>query len=181
LLVTRTSTGYPSLPPLSQNQTRTTAADTKQVSDVTWIDEKPYNGKTGEGAIGVEFATTAVSSTGFGGTIASAEEEARTYSGNPELQWNEGYYRGYYELHVRRSEVHAEFFGCPTIATRNNWELPLANFTVKAGDNHLQRPVAGGTVEAGYLARGDVVHSNVTVDTETGEWTVIGFDQMFIE
>lgn len=82
-----------------------------QVSDVAWIDEKPYDGSTGEGAIGVEFATTAVTSEGFGGTIASAEEEAASYSGNPELQWNEGYYRGYYELQVRQNEVLAKFFG----------------------------------------------------------------------
>lgn len=169
-----------------------------QVSDVAWIDEKPYDGSTGEGAIGVEFATTAVTSEGFGGTIASAEEEAASYSGNPELQWNEGYYRGYYELQVRQNEVLAKFFGkdvppieyhssyltrrlgCPTVATRNNWEIPLANFTVKAGDNHLARPIAGGQVEAGYIQTGEVLHSNLTVDTETGEWKVIGFDQMFL-
>lgn len=67
------------------------------------------------------------------------------------------------------------------MSTRNNWEIPLANFTVNAGDNHLARPVAGGEVEAGYIQFGHAKHSNLTVDTKTGEWEVIGFDQMFIE
>lgn len=66
------------------------------------------------------------------------------------------------------------------MAIRNNWEIPLANFTVKAGDNHISRPIAGGQVEAGYIQTGDVKHTNLTVDTKTGEWKEIGFDKMFI-
>ena len=69
--------------------------------------------------------------------------------------------------------------GCPTVATRNAWELPLANFTVKHGDNHLSRPVAG-VVEAGYIQNGKVHHTNVTLNTETGEWKEIGFERMYI-
>lgn len=83
----------------------------QQVSDIAWIGEKPYDGTTGQGAIGVEFATTAVSSTGFDGPIASAEKEAASYSENPELLWAEGYYRGYFELIVQKNEVRAEYFG----------------------------------------------------------------------
>ena len=66
------------------------------------------------------------------------------------------------------------------MATRNAWELPLANFTIKHGDNHLSRPVAGGVVEAGYLQNGKVQHTNVTLNTETGEWKEIGFERMYI-
>ncbi|KAB8072439.1 PhoD-like phosphatase-domain-containing protein [Aspergillus leporis] len=151
------------------------------VSDVAWIGEKGYDGSTGAGAIGVEFAGTAVSSSGFGGTISSAEANAATYAGNEALQWNEGYYRGYFELRLRQDEVEAKYFGCPTVATRNSWEIPLANFTVKHGDHHLARPIAGGQVEAGFMHNGELKHSNLTLNTETGEWQVIGFDQMFVK
>lgn len=70
--------------------------------------------------------------------------------------------------------------GCPTVATRNSWDIPLANFTVQAGDNHLSRPVGGGQVESGYLQGGEVKNTNLTLNTDTGNWEVIGFDQMFI-
>ncbi|KDE86039.1 phosphodiesterase/alkaline phosphatase D [Aspergillus oryzae 100-8] len=151
------------------------------VSDIAWIGEKPYDGNTGVGAIGVEFAGTAVSSSGFGGTINSAEQTAASYARNEDLQWNEGYYRGYFELRMRQDKVEAKYFGCPTVATRNSWEIPLANFTVKHDDNHLSRPIAGGQVEAGFVHQGEVKHSNLTLNTETGEWQVIGFDQMFVK
>lgn len=42
------------------------------------------------------------------------------------------------------------------------------------------RPVAGGEVEAGFIQEGNVKHSNLTLNTETGEWKVVGFDKMFI-
>lgn len=71
--------------------------------------------------------------------------------------------------------------GSPTVATRNSWDLPLANFTVDHGDNHLARPVADGRVESGALKEGEVRHSNLTMDTETGEWEVVGFDTMYLE
>lgn len=66
------------------------------------------------------------------------------------------------------------------MATRNAWEIPLANFTVKHGDNHLSRPIAGGVVEAGYIQNGKVHHTNVTLNTDTGEWKEIGFERMYI-
>ncbi|CEL02056.1 hypothetical protein ASPCAL01631 [Aspergillus calidoustus] len=152
------------------------------VSDMIWEGTKDYNEQTGAGAVGVEFAGTAVSSGGFSGdSLAAAEETANTYSVNPELKWVEGFYRGYFELHLRQDEAEARYFGCPTVATRNSWELPLANWTVKHSESHLQRPLAGGEVEAGYLQVGELRHSNVSLNTETGEWKVVGFDQMFIQ
>ncbi|KAF9887923.1 hypothetical protein FE257_009445 [Aspergillus nanangensis] len=150
------------------------------VSDLAWIGQHEYDAKTGAGSVGVEFAGTAVSSSGFGGTISSAEAEAASYKENKELIWTEGYYRGYFELHLRQNEAEAKYFGCPTVATRNAWEIPLANFTVKHGDSHLSRPVAGGKVESGFIQEGDLKHSNLTYNTETHEWKVVGFDQMFI-
>jgi alkaline phosphatase D len=70
--------------------------------------------------------------------------------------------------------------GSPTVSNRNAWELPLANFTVLAGQNKLVRPVAGGKVEAGSTRGGTTAGTNLTLNTETGKWEVIGFDTMYI-
>jgi alkaline phosphatase D len=70
--------------------------------------------------------------------------------------------------------------GSPSVATRNPFEISLANFTVKAGANHLQRSVAGGRVESGALQKGATVPSNLTLNTATGTWNVTGFEKMFI-
>jgi alkaline phosphatase D len=171
------------------------------VSDLVWLDETPYNQVTGEGAIGVEFAGTAVSSTGYGSgrSIAnSSDRSAALVRDNRELQWTEGYYRGYYELYISPEELTARYYGMlfflllgtfwkadlgvgsPSVATRNPFEVSLANFTVKAGANHLQRNVAGGSVESGALQRGNTVPTNLTLNTQTGTWNVTGFSQMFI-
>ncbi|KAL2819574.1 PhoD-like phosphatase-domain-containing protein [Aspergillus cavernicola] len=152
------------------------------VSDMIWEGTKEYNNITGAGSVGVEFAGTAVSSSGFSkNSLAEAEETANTYDVNPELKWVEGYYRGYFELHLRQDEAEARYFGCPTVSTRNSWELPLANWTVKHSDSHLQRPLANGAVEAGFIQEGALKHSNVSLNTETGEWKVVSYDHMFIE
>ena len=146
------------------------------VSDLVWYGEKPYNSSTGEGAIGVEFAGTAVTSPcPYGANISLAT--ANNYSGiiqraNDELQWQDLYYRGYYELHISGEAVSANFFGLPTVVQRNGWEIPLANFTVRSGANRLQRPVAGGVVESGSLKGGRTVQTNGTVDTVDGRWFV---------
>ena len=64
----------------------------------------------------------------------------------------------------------------PTVVTRNGWEIPIANFTVGAGENKLQRPVAGGVVESGSLKFGKVVQNNITLDTNNGTWFVSDAD-----
>ncbi|KAJ4378041.1 hypothetical protein N0V83_000871 [Neocucurbitaria cava] len=153
------------------------------VSDLVWLDETPYDQVTGAGAIGVEFAGTAVSSSGYGAgrSIAnSSDKSAGLVRDNRELQWAEGYYRGYYELHISPDELNARYYGSPSVATRNPFEVSLANFTVKAGANHLQRNVANGRVESGALQRGQTVPTNLTLNTQTGTWNVTGFNQMFI-
>jgi alkaline phosphatase D len=82
------------------------------VSDLVWLDEKPYDQVTGEGSIGVEFAGTAVSSSGGSGPISTNNRRsAGLVSDNPELQWNELYYRGYYELNISPQAIHASYFG----------------------------------------------------------------------
>lgn len=58
----------------------------------------------------------------------------------------------------------------------------MANFTVMAGENRLQRPVGGGKVESGALKGGEVVSTNLTMDTSGMEpgWIERGYDNMFI-
>ncbi|KAF7525336.1 hypothetical protein G7054_g11123 [Neopestalotiopsis clavispora] len=165
------------------NNTVFLAGDSHQnwVSDLVWLDEKPYNSETGDGAIGVEFAGTAISSRGQSGPIAAARQESRNRVGNNTvLQWQEGYYRGYFLLKVKPDVLEAQFYGSPSVASRNGWDLPLANFTVHAGANRLARPVAGGYVEAGALRGGTTRPTNVTLNTETGKWDVIGFAEMHL-
>ncbi|CAO2647598.1 Nn.00g085200.m01.CDS01 [Neocucurbitaria sp. VM-36] len=153
------------------------------VSDLVWLDETPYDQVTGVGAIGVEFAGTAVSSSGYGAGLSIANSSGKSAGlvrDNRELQWAEGYYRGYYELHISPDELIVRYYGSPSVATRNPFEVSLANFTVKAGANHLQRNVANGSVESGALQRGKTVPTNLTLNTQTGTWNVTGFNQMFI-
>ncbi|KAK7574974.1 hypothetical protein V3481_016939 [Fusarium oxysporum f. sp. vasinfectum] len=154
------------------------------VSDLAWLGTKKYNPKTGEGAIGAEFAGTAVSSWGTSG-LKTIEPDAgklsrKAIAENKELFWQEGYYRGYFHLSVAPKKVSAQFFGSPSIATHNAWEIPLANFTVFAGDNHIHRPKDGVQAESGALKSGEIKHTNLTLNTETGVWKVQGFDKMYL-
>ena len=167
------------------------------VSDLVWLDAAsaasgpndmalnvpPYDNTTGAGSIGVEFAGTAVSSPSPYGqniTLANANNISRILvADNDELQWQEAYYRGYFELHVTKDSVNASYFGLPTIVNRNPFEIPLANFSVASGANQLMRPVAGGSAENGALAVGSVVMTNATNDTSVpgGRWFVSYDDQ----
>jgi alkaline phosphatase D len=154
---------------------------TSRVSDLVWLDEADYDPKTGANSVGVEFGGTAVSSSGFGGTIASATKQSSTLvRDNMELQWQEGYYRGYFELQISPEQITANYFGCPTVASQNPYEISLANFTVKAGDNRLARPVAGGVVQSGVLQSGKATFSNLTYDTSSGKYLYTNFSQMVI-
>jgi alkaline phosphatase D len=146
------------------------------VSDLAWLGEKSYDPVTGAGSIGVEFAGTAVSSPCPAGQNVS---QALALAGatwltaaNPELQWQELYYRGYFEISIGYDSVNASFFGLPTYATRNGYEISLANFTVVSGENKLHRTVAGGQVEFGSLKGGKTVQTNVTHDTTANTWFV---------
>ncbi|KAF2431347.1 phosphodiesterase/alkaline phosphatase D precursor [Tothia fuscella] len=146
------------------------------VTDLVWNDNKPYDPKTGSGSIGVEFAGSAVTSPcPYGANITQATADNYTsilVAQNPELQWNDLYYRGYYELHISPEKVDAKYFGMPTVRTRNPYEISLANFTVKSGENRLSRPVAGGRVESGTLKGGSTRHTNITHDTANNTWLI---------
>lgn len=161
------------------------AGDSHQnwVSDMIWLDEENYDPATGAGAIGVEFAGTAVSSSGYGGNISTnIRASDLIVRDNSELQWQEGYYRGYFELHFDAQKAEARYYGSPSVATRNPYEVPLANFTVYAGANALSRPIAGGIVTSGAIKGGKVQMTNLTLNTETGQWgyQAAQYNQMFI-
>ncbi|KAG5987975.1 hypothetical protein E4U43_004872, partial [Claviceps pusilla] len=161
------------------------AGDTHQnwVSDLAWLGTKPYDQASGRGAIGIELGGTAVSSTGQKGPIEPVAGDAARgmVRRNEELAWQEGYYRGYFHLTVTAEKATAQYYGSPSVATRNGWDIPLANFTICAGVNHLQRPLGGGTAESGALRDGNIKHTNLTLDTNSGRWEVIGFGKMHVD
>jgi alkaline phosphatase D len=145
------------------------------VSDLVWLDEKSYDPVTGAGSIGVEFASTAVSSSSpFGSNTNIANGQKRSQfliETNEELQWQEGYYRGYIELELGYDRSNVTYFGMPTLKTRNSLEIALAQFEIKAGANKLTRnpTVGGGVAEAGALKGGKINQTNRTIDTSTGK------------
>ncbi|KAA8893189.1 PhoD-like phosphatase-domain-containing protein [Sphaerosporella brunnea] len=140
------------------------------VSDLVWFDHGlPYDPATGAGAIGVEFAGSAVSSPApiQNITMAYASFGSNWLLGaNEELQWQDLYYRGYFELNIDYERIKADFYGIPDIKTRNGKEIKLASFEVLDGENKLNRDptVGGGVAYAGALRNGKIVNGTV-VDT----------------
>ncbi|KAM5358482.1 hypothetical protein ACJZ2D_015240 [Fusarium nematophilum] len=70
--------------------------------------------------------------------------------------------------------------------SHQNWVSDLVwlgtkDYDNKTGAGSIGRPVAGGRVEAGALRYGRVEHTNLTLDTETGEWDVVGFSSMYLD
>lgn len=106
---TATETGYGICADRPRIETDTDA----QVSDLAWLGTKAYDKESGRGAVGVEFAETAVSSSGQKRPIEPvAGDHARgMIRRNDEMQWEEGYYRGYSVLTVTPEEATAQFFG----------------------------------------------------------------------
>ena len=143
--------------------------------------EGEYDVASGAGGLGAEFGGSAVSSPcPYGQNISI--HSANNYSdwleaNNPELHWNDLYYRGYFELHFSYDQVEAKYFGLPTIVSRNPYEISLANFTVKSGENRLARPIAGGIAESGSLKGGSISQTNITNNTETGKYFISHFNQ----
>lgn len=136
------------------------------VSDLAWVTgdegDRPYDKNSGVGAIGVELAGSAVtSSSPIGGStpnfltnLASAWLVAQ----NDELQWQDLFYRGYYELDIGYESLTATFYGTPDIKTRNEQEDVIATFVVNNGENRLARnpTVGGGQAKSGSLKNGKI-------------------------
>lgn len=134
------------------------------VSDIAYDNRTGYNSATGDGAFGVEFAGTAVSSPssfGYNSTLNGpypssyylgvADKLVGNATVNTELQWTEGATRGYFELYLSRQNATAVYYGIPNVRTRNTNESVLATFVVEDKANKLMRPVSGGVVAGGAL------------------------------
>ncbi|KAL7283566.1 hypothetical protein ACG7TL_003001 [Trametes sanguinea] len=118
-------------------------------------DTTTYDFITGKGAIGVEFAGTAVTSTSaFGAGIlpAAADKISQVLvQVNTDLQWSEGSYRGFFTLTLNTTTAIATYYAMRNVSTPNLDAFASATFVVEAGANKLARPVAGGKVNAGVL------------------------------
>ena len=136
------------------------------VSDLAWVTgdkgDRPYDKDTGKGAVGVEFAGSAVtSSSPIGGSTPNFL--ANLASGwlvgrNDELQWQDLFYRGYFELDIGYEKLTATFFGIPDIKKRSTNEVEVAKFVVNKGENRLARnpTVGGGKAKSGSLRNGKI-------------------------
>ncbi|KAF9457170.1 PhoD-like phosphatase-domain-containing protein [Collybia nuda] len=118
-------------------------------------DTTTYNPSTGAGAIGVEFAGTAVtSSSAFGSGISPAAADAKSrvlVDVNADLQWSEGSFRGFFTLTIDADTLNATYYAMRNTSFANLDGFVSARFLVKNGQNRLSRPVAGGAVSAGVL------------------------------
>ncbi|KAF8609462.1 hypothetical protein BDV93DRAFT_464745 [Ceratobasidium sp. AG-I] len=126
------------------------------VSDLAYPnDTTTYDPKTGKGAIGVEFAGTAVSSPSpLGADVSPAKADAvskQLVAVNPDLQWSEGSWRGFFTLSIAAKNMTARYYAMKNLNTTNTDAFLSAEFHVVAGANKLSRPVANGTVAAGVL------------------------------
>lgn len=64
-------------------------------------------------------------------------------------------------MHISHEKVDANFFGLPTVTSRNGYEISLANFTVLAAANKLSRPLS--QVASGALKAGKTVQANISM------------------
>ncbi|KAG8754438.1 hypothetical protein FRC12_011190 [Ceratobasidium sp. 428] len=126
------------------------------VSDLAYPnDTTTYNPTSGQGAIGVEFAGTAVSSpsplgAGVSPTTADAVSK-QLVAVNADLHWSEGSWRGFFTLSLAAKNLTARYYAMKNLNSTNTDAFLSAEFHVTAGANRLTRPVAGGSVAAGVL------------------------------
>ncbi|KAG6867190.1 hypothetical protein C0993_005925 [Termitomyces sp. T159_Od127] len=84
---------------------------------IRWIisSTTSYNELTGDGALGVEFGGTAVTSpSSFGAGISPADADKVSsvfVANNAELQWSEGSFRGFFTLTIDPQTLNATFYG----------------------------------------------------------------------
>ena len=127
------------------------------VFDLTQDDYAGYDPATGAGAVGVEFAGSAVSSPSSYGKLSDSLYKVVAQSltkANPSLQYAEGQLRGYFEIVVSPKQVQADFLGFYDQQTRNSNVTRMASFAVDVGANRLRRPINNGTVPAFGAVRG---------------------------
>ncbi|EWC48965.1 hypothetical protein DRE_00270 [Drechslerella stenobrocha 248] len=121
-------------------------------AELTHPEFMKYNHTSGDGAFGVELATTAVSSySGYGllkNLTACQEIAGHVVADNNQVKWAEGYYRGYIIVEFTPQEMKAEFYSLE-VNVRTEEEFLAATWISEAGTNKFQRPF--GPVKAGVL------------------------------
>lgn len=125
--------------------------------DLTQDDYAGYNSTTGAGAVGVEFAGSAVSSPSSYGKLSDplyVAVAANLTKNNPSLQYAEGQLRGYFELHITPQTVRSDYYGFYDQLSRNSNVTKLATFYTDRGTNKLRRPINNGTRPAFGSVRG---------------------------
>lgn len=118
-----------------------------------FLDANKYDPKTGEGSLLVEFATSATSSPSTFPRGYSIEQchriSNKLVDSNKGIIWNEGWFRGYFEMEVGSDQIDVGYFGV-NVSNSNREEFSLANFTVERGASRISRNF-GGQPSYGYL------------------------------
>lgn len=97
-----------------------------------------YDGKTGKGSLGVEFAGTSVSSPSSIGAGPDGEKQlADLRAARPHLHYVDGRYRGYFVVDLTRERLQADFYRVATILDRSTEEKFERGFVTASGANHL--------------------------------------------
>jgi alkaline phosphatase D len=115
----------------------------------TPFDVSTYNPATGEGAIGVEFVCTSVTSSGpaiVGPELAAIE--AGTRADNPHVKWTNFSERGYMVLDVTPERAQADWWLVDTVLEPSDGQQHGANWLSVRGDNHLTEADAAVEHEA---------------------------------
>jgi alkaline phosphatase D len=107
-------------------------------------DEKTYGPDTGRGALGVEFATPAVSSPGALNPVHALQRAALIRRASPHVKYIEMHERGYVLLDLDRQRIQGEFWHVATVDAPSREETLAAAFVNEAGANRLQ-PVTGAS------------------------------------
>ncbi|KAF3193230.1 hypothetical protein TWF225_011060 [Orbilia oligospora] len=121
-------------------------------AELTYPEKMKYNHLNGDGAIGVELATTSVSSYSGYGILKDKEYcqniSARVVADNEQVKWAEGFYRGYFVVEFTPQEMKADYFSME-VTERTDDEILAATWISEAGTNKFKRPF--GKVKTGVL------------------------------
>lgn len=118
-----------------------------------FLDTNSYDPVTGNGSLMVEFATSAISSPSTFPRELNIEQcyeiSNKLVDGNKGILWNEGWFRGYFEMNITTDEINVSYFGV-NVTNPEHEEKSLANFTVDKDVPHVRRNFEGQP-SFGYL------------------------------
>ncbi|MBC8027128.1 MAG: alkaline phosphatase D family protein [Steroidobacteraceae bacterium] len=115
---------------------------TSWANDLTSNPWAGYNPQTGQGVVGVEFVTPAVTSPGILNPVEAAQTAAFLRSISPHMKFVELNKRGYVLLDIDHERVHGEFWHVATVDAPSRAETLSGALVNVAGDNRLQ-PASG--------------------------------------